>query len=72
MTVTPTKEDLIVALDFEGTSVVELVLGNPCSTPSHQGPGDGSEILTAAATRKSVRVNDDRLPVGIPLVTLTP
>ena len=31
MSVTPTKEALIVALDFEGTSVVEFVLGNPCS-----------------------------------------
>ena len=31
MSVTPTKEALIVALDFEGTeSVVEFILGNPC------------------------------------------
>ena len=31
MSVTPTKEALIVALDFEGTLVVKFVLGNPCS-----------------------------------------
>ena len=31
MSVTPTKEALIVALDFEGTSVVEFVLDNACS-----------------------------------------
>ena len=31
MSVTPTKEVLIIALDCEGTLVVEFVLGNPRS-----------------------------------------
>lgn len=30
MSVTPTKEALIVALDFEGTSVIVSVLDHPC------------------------------------------
>jgi hypothetical protein len=31
MSVTPTKEALIVALDFEGKSFAEFVLSNPFS-----------------------------------------
>ena len=31
MSVTPTEEALIVALDFEGMLMVESVLGDPCS-----------------------------------------